>query len=126
MKRWFLPESVDCLGLLTHQGDLVVAGIQAFAQWSHGEAGKAVEVVEGDRRADEARKDVLVAIKRSFVTPVSPEDIFELSERLDAIANATKDVVPRGQARRHGTRSGHGRHGRSNPVGGAGSGPGLS
>ncbi|MGA7416934.1 MAG: DUF47 family protein [Acidimicrobiales bacterium] len=93
MKRWFLPESVDCLGLLTHQGDLVVAGIQAFAQWSHGEAGKAVEVVEGDCRADEARKDVLVAIKRSFVTPVSPEDIFELSERLDAIANATKDVV---------------------------------
>ena len=34
-----------------------------------------------------------MAIKRSFVTPVSPEDIFELSERLDAIANATKDVV---------------------------------
>ncbi len=92
MKRWFLPESVDCLGLLGRQGDLVVAGIEAFAQWSHG-AGKAVEVVTGDRRADDARKEVLVAIKRAFVTPVSPEDIFELSERLDAIANATKDVV---------------------------------
>lgn len=93
MKHRLLPESVDFLGLLGRQGQLVVAGIEAFAQWSHGEAAKGAEVAECDRRTDAARKEVQVAIRRSFVTPVSPEDLFELSERLDAIANAAKDVV---------------------------------
>ena len=93
MKHRFLPESVDFLGLLGRQGDLVVAGIEAFAQWSNGEAAKGADVAVCNGRADDARREVQVAIKRSFVTPVSPEDIFELSERLAAIVNAAKDVV---------------------------------
>ncbi len=93
MKHRFLPESVDFLGLLGQQGDLVVAGIEAFAQWSNGEAAMGAEVTACDRRADRARREVQVAIKRSFVTPVSPEDLFELTERLDAVVNAAKDVV---------------------------------
>ncbi len=93
MRRWFLPEEVDLLGLLSRQGDLVAAGIDAFSDWSHGDVERGGQVALYDRRADEARRDVLMAVKRSFVTPISPEDVFELSERIGTIVTAAKNTV---------------------------------
>jgi uncharacterized protein Yka (UPF0111/DUF47 family) len=40
---------------------------------------------------------VLMAVRRSFVLPIAPEDVFELSERLDRVMNAGKDLVRESQ-----------------------------
>ncbi|HUZ10290.1 MAG TPA: DUF47 family protein [Acidimicrobiales bacterium] len=93
MKRWFLPESPDLLGLLSEQGRITIEGLDALSDWAHGDRPQEAVVRTCEHRADAARRKVLLAVKRSFVTPVAPEDIFELSERLDRILNAAKNLV---------------------------------
>jgi len=34
MNRWFLPSSPDLLGLLAHQGEVTIGGMDAFTAWS--------------------------------------------------------------------------------------------
>lgn len=91
--HWFLPETPDVLGLLARQGAVTVSGLEACSAWAHGDRSKEAEVREAEHRADDARREVLDAVRRAFVTPVGPEDVFELSERLDAVLNAAKDLV---------------------------------
>lgn len=93
MRHWFLPETPDVLGLLEEQGRTTVAGVDAFAAWAHGEAAKEAEVREAEHRADDASRAVLTAVRRAFVSPVAPEDVLELSERLDAVLNDAKNLV---------------------------------
>lgn len=93
MKRWFLPESPDLLGLLSRQGAVTLAGLDALSAWAHGDPQKEAIVRESEHQADAARKEVLLAVQRSLVTPIAPEDAFELSERLDHIMNGGKDLV---------------------------------
>ena len=92
-KRWFLPESQDVLGMLRKQMDVTVEGIDAFLGWAQGERG-AAETVRGDEhRADAAKRDLRVALTNAFITPLEPEDIFELSRGLDEVMNGAKDTV---------------------------------
>ena len=93
MKRWFLPESPDLLGLLSEQGRITLAGLDALASWAQGDRAQQAVVRTCEHEADDARRKVLIAVKVSFVTPVAPEDVFELSERLDRVLNAGKDLV---------------------------------
>jgi len=93
VRRWFLPESPDLLGLLTEQGRVTEAGMAALSEWAQGDADKQAVVRAKEHEADEARHRVLLAVKSAFVTPIAPEDVFELSERLDRIMNAGKDLV---------------------------------
>ena len=93
MKRWFLPESPDLLGLLARQGDVTIRGMDALAAWSKGDRPQGTAVRQVEHLADAAGRDVLMALKEAFVTPISPEDIYEISERLDAVLNAAKDLV---------------------------------
>jgi uncharacterized protein Yka (UPF0111/DUF47 family) len=93
MRRWFLPESPDLLGLLTRQGDVTVKGMEALCAWSRGDSSQ-VGVVQAIRhQGDLAARSVLTAVKRAFVTPVSPEDIYVLSERLDGVLNEAKNLM---------------------------------
>jgi uncharacterized protein Yka (UPF0111/DUF47 family) len=93
MRRWFLPASPDLLGLLAEQGEVTVRGMDALGAWAKGDApqGASVRGLEGD--GDLAGRKVLTAVKSAFVTPVSPEDIYELSERLDVVLNAASNLV---------------------------------
>jgi len=93
MKRWFLPEAPDLLGLLSHQGAVTLTGIDALVAWSKGDRSKEAEVRTCEHEADRARREVLSALKVAFVTPIGPEDLFELSERLDRVMNAAKNLV---------------------------------
>lgn len=93
MKRWFVHDEPDLLGLLAEQGRVTVAGLADLAAWANGEADRAKAVRKSEHAADDARRAVLLAVKRSFVTPVAPEEIFELSERLDRVLNEGKDLV---------------------------------
>lgn len=93
MRRWFLPEAPDILGLLAQQGEVTVAGIDAFCGWSKGDEAKANEVRSLEHEADRAQVAVLEAVRHAFVTPIGPEDAYELSERLDSVLNAAKNLV---------------------------------
>jgi uncharacterized protein Yka (UPF0111/DUF47 family) len=93
VRRWFLPESPDVIGLLVRQGEVTVEGMDAFRAWSEGDRtqGKAVRSIE--HRADVANREVLTAIRSAFVTPINPEDVYEISERLDIVLNSAKNLV---------------------------------
>jgi uncharacterized protein Yka (UPF0111/DUF47 family) len=93
VRRWFLPESPDLLGLLGEQGRVTVDGMDALAAWAKGQPSEEAAVRTFEHEADTARRAVLEAVKHSFVTPISPEDAYELSERLDTVLNSAKNLV---------------------------------
>jgi uncharacterized protein len=93
MRRWFLPESPDLLGLLSRQGSVTIRGMDAFCAWSKGDLSQAAAVQAIEHEGDLATREVLTAVRKSFVTPISPEDIYEISERLDVVLDAAKDLV---------------------------------
>ena len=93
MRRWFLPRTPDLLGLLNTQATITVGGIEAFAEWSAGSAAAEGSVRDREHEADEARRNLLIELRAAFSTPLEPEDIYELSERLDAVLNGAKNAV---------------------------------
>ena len=93
MRRWFLPESPDLLGLLARQGEVTIRGMDAFSAWSKGDRSQSATLHGVEHQGDLASREVLLAVKDAFVTPISPEDIYEISERLDVVLNAAKNLV---------------------------------
>jgi uncharacterized protein Yka (UPF0111/DUF47 family) len=93
MRRWFLPSTPDVLGLLHRQGEISIEAAEAFAAWSGGDASAESSVRAKEHEADAARRELLAALRQAFVTPASPEDLYELSERLDVVVNGAKDLV---------------------------------
>jgi uncharacterized protein Yka (UPF0111/DUF47 family) len=93
VKRWFLPYTPDLLGLLLEQSEITCRGIDAFVQWSGGDLSQSQAVRACEHDADEARKQVLKELRAAFSTPLDPEDIYELSERLDEVLNGAKNAV---------------------------------
>lgn len=91
--RWFLPQTPDVLRLLVEQGETTVAGMEAFAAWAKGDRAREADVRSSEHEADKASRAVLTALREAFVTSISPEDAYELSERLDRVLNAAKDLV---------------------------------
>lgn len=97
-RRWFLPESPDVIGMLLHQAELTTLGIQAFAQWAAGEAGRAQRVRELEHECDDVRRRLAEAVREAFTTPVNPEDLFQLSMDLDRVINEAKGAVRESEA----------------------------
>lgn len=91
--RWFLPHDADVLGKLQGQMAVTIEGMEAFANWAAGETEDAEQVRAFEHAADDAKRAVRVALRDAFVTPISPEDIFILSQLLDKVLTASKDVV---------------------------------
>jgi uncharacterized protein Yka (UPF0111/DUF47 family) len=91
--HWFLPSEPDVLGGLRTQMNVTVFGMEAFAVWAAGNADSAERVRETEHEADHAKRAVRVALRDAFITPIGPEDIFILSQLLDKVLNASKDVV---------------------------------
>jgi uncharacterized protein Yka (UPF0111/DUF47 family) len=92
-RRWFLPDTPDVLGLLRAQIAVTIEGLDAFAAWSAGEAAAAARVKEAERRGDEAKRELLAALRSAFVTPMEPEDAFALSRGIDRLLNSARDLV---------------------------------
>jgi uncharacterized protein Yka (UPF0111/DUF47 family) len=90
---WFLPDSPDVLGMLRQQAALTIEGMDALVSWVSGDQAAADRVREAEHRADEVKRALRVALRDAFVTPVSQEDLYVLSERLDAVLGGAKDAV---------------------------------
>jgi hypothetical protein len=92
-KHWFLPQNPDVLQTLRAQADITVAGAIAFASWASGDLAQEAQVRECEHQADEVRRQLSLQLRQAFSTPVDQEDLFTLSERLDAVLNGLKNVV---------------------------------
>jgi uncharacterized protein Yka (UPF0111/DUF47 family) len=93
MNRWFLPHTPDVLGLLEKQAQVTIEGMEAFLAWSNGDPALAQALGDAEHRADHVRRDLQRRLKEAFYTPLDPEDIYELSERLDKVLNSAKNAV---------------------------------
>jgi uncharacterized protein Yka (UPF0111/DUF47 family) len=95
MKRWFLPYTPDLLALLIDQAEVTERGMEAFVRWSAsgGDNAAGDEVRRLEHEADDARRRLLLELRRAFTTPLDPEDVYELSEWLDEVLNGAKNAV---------------------------------
>ena len=94
-RRWFLPEMPPVLEMLHEQFEITRTGMAAFARWasSGGDPDAAQAVRDAEHLADGRKRDLRVALREAFSTPLDREDLYLISERLDNVLNEAKDVV---------------------------------
>jgi uncharacterized protein Yka (UPF0111/DUF47 family) len=93
MSRWFLPSTPDVLGMLMAQARITIEGVDALERWASGDMAACDDVRRCEHEADDAKRALRVALRDSFTTPIDAEDLYTLSERLDALLNGAKDLV---------------------------------
>lgn len=92
-KRWLLPEAPDVLRMLRDQAAVTVEGMDALVAWASGEAGAGDRVRDCEHRADTCKRELREALTSALITPLEPEDLFQLSKILDDAMNHAKDTV---------------------------------
>ena len=91
---WFLSGEPDVLTLLENHVAETVTGVRAYEAWTRSSSETDARAVrDAEHAADAARRAVADALRRTLVTPLEPEDIYTMSERIDAIINGAKNVV---------------------------------
>jgi uncharacterized protein Yka (UPF0111/DUF47 family) len=93
LKRWFLPDTPDVLGMLRAQAVLTVEGMDALNAWANGDPAASDQLRRLENEADDRKRELRVALTAAFTTPLDPEDIFELSRGLDEVLNNAKNAV---------------------------------
>ncbi len=92
--RVLMPAAPDVVALLVAQGELTVAGMDAFKEWSHaGGQDLAGAVRSAQHKAYHARRALLAALQAALSTPVDQEDLYALSERIDRILTEARDAL---------------------------------
>jgi hypothetical protein len=92
-RSWFLPESPDVLGMLRRQAAVTGEGMAALVAWAGGEPGAAQRVRDCEHQADDAKWELRQALTVALTTPIDAENLYVMSERLDAVLNGAKDAV---------------------------------
>src|SRR5207344_60212 len=90
---WFLPETPDVLSMLCGQAALTVDAMEALQRWAEGDESAAAEVHRIEDEADLAKRELRIKLRDAFTVPIDAEDLYTLSERLDALVNGAKDLV---------------------------------
>ena len=92
---WFLPETPDVLAMLRAQADTTVEGLEALVAWAAagGDDTAADAVRNAEHTADHRKRELRKALTEAFTTPLDAEDLYTMSERLDAVMNGAKDAV---------------------------------
>jgi uncharacterized protein Yka (UPF0111/DUF47 family) len=97
-RHWFLPETPDVLATLRRQAAITVAGMSALAAWAHGDPEQAAGLRRAEHQADGVRRELSRQLRSAFSTPIDQEDIYTLSERLDAVLTAAKNLAGEAEA----------------------------
>jgi uncharacterized protein Yka (UPF0111/DUF47 family) len=92
-RSWFLPDRPDVLGLLRRQAEVTGEGMGALVDWANQVPGAAERVRELEHQADQVKRELRMALTTAFTTPVDAEDLYVMSERLDAVLDGAKDTV---------------------------------
>ena len=118
-RHWFLPETPELLRMLRAQCAITVEAMDELLAWSEGQPGAADRVRDCEHRADEAKRELWVALRGRFSPPLDAEDLYTLSADLDEVLNASKDLVREMEdghaARRTDPRDGHAARRRRRP-----------
>jgi uncharacterized protein Yka (UPF0111/DUF47 family) len=93
LRSWFLPQTPDVLGILCQQATVTSEGMGALLAWANGEPAAANRLRDCEHRADEVKRELRRALTVAFTTPVDAEDLYVMSERLDAVLNGAKDAA---------------------------------
>jgi hypothetical protein len=51
------------------------------------------QVLELEHQADQVKRELRLAFTNAFITPIDAEDLYVMSERLDAVLLGAKDAV---------------------------------
>jgi uncharacterized protein Yka (UPF0111/DUF47 family) len=98
LREVFTGSRPDVLELLDRQAQVSTEGLQAFARWAAtGEETSAQQVRDLEHAADDARHQLLARLLNSLEAPIDQEDLYLLSERLDAVVNGAKNIVREAQ-----------------------------
>jgi uncharacterized protein Yka (UPF0111/DUF47 family) len=90
---WFFPETPDVLGMLRRQAAVTVEGMDALTAWAAGDPGAAERLSDREHDADDVKRELRLALRAAFITPIGAEDIYVLSQRLDDVLNGAKNAV---------------------------------
>jgi uncharacterized protein len=91
---WLLPERRDVLGMLRQQAALTIEGMEALRAWAATSDQTAADRLRGiEHQADDVKRALRLALRDAFITPIGQEDIYVLSDRLDAVLSAAKNAV---------------------------------
>jgi uncharacterized protein len=93
IRSWFLPENPDVLGMLNAQAAATIEGMAALTAWAAGDPTGSDRLRASEHSADEHKRTLQAALQTAFVTPIGAEDLYVLSQRLDAVLNGAKDAV---------------------------------
>ena len=93
LSRWFLPDVPDVLGMLRRQAEITIGGIDALVEWADGDTAAESRLRAYEHQADDAKRDLRIALTEALTTPLDAEDLFELSRGLDDVLNSAKDTV---------------------------------
>ncbi len=86
------------LELLSAQADVTARGLHAFATWARSGTDADAQVVRDlEHEADRARDALLRTLLETLSVPIDPEDLYLISERLDAVMNLAKNTVRESQ-----------------------------
>jgi uncharacterized protein len=86
MLRALMPREDKFFDLFTRQADIIVAGADAMSAMFSGEHGipeSCRRIEEHEHAADDVTRDVLVAVRRSFITPFDRSAITALASSMD-------------------------------------------
>lgn len=92
-RSWFLPQTPDVIAMLREQAGVTIQGTLALGRWAAGDPSGADEVRQFEHLADDRKRELRKALTEAFTTPVDAEDLYTMSERLDAVMNGVKDAV---------------------------------
>jgi uncharacterized protein len=92
-RAWFLPATLDVIGMLRAQAAVTIEGIEAMRSWAGGYETGADRVRELEHAADDRKRELFAALTESFTTPVDAEDLYMMSKHLDDVMNGAKDAV---------------------------------
>ena len=84
--RAIMPREDRFFDMFTRQADIIVAGADSMTAMFSGEEGipeSCRRIVEHEHAADDVTRDVLVAVRRSFITPFDRSAITALASAMD-------------------------------------------
>ena len=90
---WFLPETPDVLRMLVRQAEVTIRGMEELHAWASGDTSAEERLRATEHEADGVKRELRLALTTAFITPIGAEDIYTLSDRLDAVLNGAKDAV---------------------------------
>jgi uncharacterized protein Yka (UPF0111/DUF47 family) len=92
-RRWFLPDTPDVMSMLRRQLAVTIEGADLLAVWAGGGPIKREGLNEIEQRGEEARRELLDALREAFITPIEPEDLYSMSRATGWILHDIGDLV---------------------------------